>query len=113
MLAVVGVFLVVVWIWLLVVAAADLLRRDDLSPGRKAAWAAALVGLPYLGVLAYIAREGGGMAERRRAPSDELRRSLRALAASATDELAKLEALRARKAISPSEYNRLRSRLLE
>jgi hypothetical protein len=113
MLPVAAGFLVVVWIWLLVVAATDLLRRDDLSAGGKAAWALLLVALPYAGVLAYVAREGGGMAERRKAPSEELRRSLRAIAVSAADELAKLEGLRARKAISPSEYNRLRSRFLE
>jgi hypothetical protein len=113
MLAVGATFLVAVWIWLVVVAANDLLRRDDLSPGRRAAWGLGLVALPYAGVLAYIASQGAAMAERRRAPSEELRRSLRAMAVSATDELAKLEGLHARKAISPSEYDRLRSRLLE
>lgn len=113
MLQVAALFLVVVWIWLLVVAAIDLARHRDLAPGGKAAWLVALVALPYLGVLAYIAREGGGMAARRKAPSDELRRALRTIAISAADELAKLDGLRARKAISPAEYNRLRSGLLD
>lgn len=113
MVQVVVLFLVVVWTWLLVVAAIDLLRRRDLGLGGKAAWMVALLGLPYLGVLAYIAREGGGMAARRRQPSDELRWALRSMAVSATDELAKLDGLRARKAISPAEYNRLRSGLLD
>lgn len=108
-----SIFLVVVWIWLLLFAAGDLLRRPDLGIGRRSAWLLALVAVPYVGVLAYVAREGRGMAERRRAPSDDLRRALRQLAVSASDELAKLEGLRARKAISLAEYNRLRSRLLE
>ena len=108
-----AVFLVAVWAWLLVVAAADLLRRPDLSIAGRAAWLVLLVGVPYGGVLLYLAREGAGLAARRDAASDELRRTLRRMAASSTDELAKLEALRARRAISPAEYNRLRSRLLE
>ena len=113
MLAVALLFLVGVWIWLLGFAASDLLRRGDLGIGGKAAWLLALLGLPYLGVLVYIAREGGGLAERRKAPSDDLRRALCEIAVSASDELAKLDGLRARKAISPAEYNRLRSHLLD
>ena len=108
-----SIFLVVVWMWLLLFAVGDLLRRADLGIVGRAAWLLALVALPYVGVLAYIAREGRGMARRRKAPSDDLRRALRQLAVSAVDELAKLEGLRARKAISTAEYNRLRSRLLE
>lgn len=104
-------FLVAVWIWLLIVATIDLLRRGDLGIGRKAAWLALLVCVPYGGLLAYIARESGGMAQRRKAPSDDLRQALGLLGQSAVDELAKLDRLRARQAISPEEYKRLRSQL--
>ena len=52
------------------------------------------------------------MAQRRGAPSDELRQALREIATSASDELVKLERLRARQAISASEYDRLRAQLL-
>lgn len=104
-------FLVAVWIWLLIVAAIDLLRRDDLGMGGKSAWLALMVGVPYGGLLAYIARESGGMAQRRKAPSDDLRQALGLLGRSAVDELAKLDRLRARQAISPDEYKRLRSQL--
>ena len=106
-----AVFLVVVWLWLLIVTVSDLLRRSDLSTGRKAAWMALLVGVPYAGLLAYIARESGGMAQRRKAPSDDLRQALGLLGQSAVDELVKLDRLRARQAISPDEYKRLRSQL--
>lgn len=106
-------FLVLTWAWLMAFAVADLLRRPDLSIGARAVWLALLLGLPFAGSLLYVAREGAGMAARRRAPSDELRLALRHMATSASDELVKLEALRARDAISPAEYNRLRSRILE
>ena len=107
-----AVFLTLVWTWLIAFTAADLLRRADLSAGRKSAWLLLMVGVPVGGVLIYIACESPGMAERRRTPSDELRQALRSLATSTTDELVKLEALRARQAISPAEYDRLRAQLL-
>ncbi len=109
---VLAVFLTLVWAWLIAFTAGDLLRRADLSVGHKAAWLLVMVGVPIGGVLLYIARDGVGMAERRKATSDELRHALRALATSASDELVKLEALRARQAISAAEYDRLRAQLL-
>ena len=113
MLLIAAIFLAAVWIWLLLFSANDLLRRRDLGTGGKAAWLLVLAGIPFLGVLVYVARESGGMAERRRAASEDLRQALRQLAVSASDELTKLDGLRRRKAISPAEYNRLRSRLLD
>lgn len=57
-------FCFAVWFWLLILIFGDLFRRD-MSGWAKAAWTVFLIVLPYLGVLAYLVSQGGGMVERR------------------------------------------------
>jgi len=45
----------------------DLQRRRDMAPGRRLAWAVAVIGLPYLGALAYHLGGGPGFSRRLRA----------------------------------------------
>jgi hypothetical protein len=109
----IAIFIFVLWLWLLVTTAIDLFRRSDVSAVGRFLWAIVLVGLPYVGTLAYILREGTGMAERKRIQSEELRDALRELAGfSAADELLKLDRLKAQNIISKEEYMMLRSRLV-
>ena len=110
---VVGVFIFVSWLWLLVMTASDMFCRQDVSDVGKFLWAVILVGLPYLGVFAYILREGVGMADRKRARAEEMHDALRQFVGiSATDELLKLDRLKAQNVISSEEYSTLRSRLV-
>ena len=57
------IFMFVLWIWLLISVFSDLFRRHDISGGAKVIWVIFLIILPYLGVLAYVLTQGGGMAE--------------------------------------------------
>jgi hypothetical protein len=109
----VAVFVIVLWLWLLVTTAIDLFGRGDVSDVGKFLWAASLIGLPYIGTFAYILREGDGMAERKRAQSEETRDALRQLVGFCpADELLKLDQLKAQNVISKEEYLMLRSRLV-
>lgn len=109
----VAVFIIVLWLWLLVMTMTDLLRRRDVSEVGKFLWTALLIGLPYAGTFAYILREGAGMAERKRAQTEEMRDALRLfVGVSPADELLKLGQLRAKNVISNEEYLMLRNRLV-
>ena len=108
-----AVFLAALWLWLLITTAADLLGRQDISAFRKVPWAILILALPYVGIFAYILTQGTGMAARRCAKAWEAREELRAMASfSPADELAKLDRLRSRNALSEQEYLTLRERLL-
>jgi hypothetical protein len=58
-----AIFVFIVWFWLLITVASDLLRRHDISGWVKALWVVALVVAPYIGVFAYLIFQGGGMTE--------------------------------------------------
>ncbi|QJY49185.1 SHOCT domain-containing protein [Pseudonocardia broussonetiae] len=74
-----------VWCWLVVLVLGDVIRRD--SPGAaKASWTVFLVFFPYVGLLSYLATQGSGMVERRRAreaarpgPADQIAAAKRLL----------------------------------
>jgi len=51
---VIGLPVLLVWVWALV----DAVRNDELSAGVRAAWLVAIVLLPAVGALAYVAVPG-------------------------------------------------------
>ncbi len=71
------IFMFVLWIWLLIAVFSDLFRRSDISGGAKVIWVIFLIILPYLGVLAYLLTQGGGMAERNQAQAQKAREEIR------------------------------------
>ena len=98
-------------------------RRDDrpaddeiAAPGReRLLWRrrAFLIVLPYLGVLAYLLTQGGGMAERQQAQAQKAREEIRhAVGFSAADELKKLDELKAKGSITEAEYGKMRAKLI-
>jgi len=107
------IFVFIVWFWLLITVASDLLRRHDISGWVKALWVIILIIAPYIGVFAYLIFQGGGMAERNvqqaREARDELRR---AVGFSAADEIEKLDRLKKAGSISDAEFARLRTKLV-
>ena len=107
------IFMFVLWIWLLISVFSDLFRRDDISGGGKVLWVIFLIILPYLGVLAYVLTQGGGMAERQQAQAEKARADLRDMVGfSVADEIRKLDELKASGSISEAEYTKLRARLV-
>jgi hypothetical protein len=54
----------VAWIWTLVMILGDVFRRRDIGGWGKAAWTLFLIVVPFLGVLAYLIANHGGMGDR-------------------------------------------------
>ena len=107
------IFMFVLWIWLLISVFSDLFRRHDISGGAKVIWVIFLIILPYLGVLAYVLTQGGGMAERNQAQATKAREEMRNIVGfSAADEIRKLDELKAKGSITDAEYQKLRTRLI-
>ena len=108
-----AVFMFVVWFWLLMVIAGDLLRRDDLSGWAKALWVIVVIVFPYLGIFAYVISQGRGMAARRSEQEEQARSELRRVVGfSVADEIEKLDRLKKSGSISGAEFDRLRERLV-
>jgi hypothetical protein len=108
-----AIFVFIVWFWLLITVAADLFRRHDISGWIKALWVIAWIVFPYLGVLAYLIFQGGGMAERNVQQTQQARDELRRVVGySVADEIEKLNRLKQAGSISDAEFTQLRARLV-
>jgi predicted membrane channel-forming protein YqfA (hemolysin III family) len=111
---VLSIFFFIVWFWLLITVLGDLFRRHDTSGLAKVLWVIFLVVLPYIGIFAYLLTQGGGMAERNQAREKAAREELRqVIGFSVSDELTKLEQLKAKGSISEQEFGRLRAKLVQ
>jgi Phospholipase_D-nuclease N-terminal len=109
-----AIFAFIVWFWLLITVAADLFRRHDISGWIKAVWVIAWIVFPYLGVLAYLIFQGGGMAERNVRQVQQAGDELRTMVGfSVADEIDKLDRLKKTGSISDTEFTRLRARLVQ
>jgi hypothetical protein len=109
-----AIFAFIVWFWLLITVAADLFRRHDISGWIKAVWVIASIVFPYLGVLAYLIFQGGGMAERNVRQVQQAGDELRTMVGfSVADEIDKLDRLKKTGSISDTEFTRLRARLVQ
>jgi hypothetical protein len=108
-----GIFVFIVWFWLLITVAADLFRRQDISGWAKAIWVIAWIVFPYIGVLVYLIFQGRGMAERNVQQAQQARDELRRVVGfSVADEIEKLDRLKKAGSISEPEFARLRARLV-
>ena len=107
------IFMFILWFWLLIVATGDLFRRHDVSGFAKVLWVIAFILFSYLGVFAYFLTQGRGMAERNQARANEAREELRHIVGfSVSDEIVKLDNLKASGSITEQEYGRLRAKLV-
>jgi hypothetical protein len=108
----------VVWIWMMVVILMDVFRRRDIGGWVKAAWCAFMIILPFIGVLTYLIVEHDGMAQRNleRVQMAEQQFDERVRTAAhgdgATAEIERAEQLRARGAITESEFDALKAKAL-
>src|SRR6266481_889238 len=107
---VLGIFIFVVWFWLLITVFADLFRRHDISGWIKAIWVIALIVFPYLAIFAYLITQSRGMAERSGQQAQQARDELRHVVGfSVADEIEKLDRLRKSGSITDQEFVRLRT----
>jgi hypothetical protein len=110
----VGIFLFVVWFWLLIIVFGDLFRRQDISGWGKALWVIGLLIFSYLGLFLYMITQGRGMAERNNQQAQQARDELRRVVGfSVADELQKLEALKKSGSITEAEFARFRAKLVQ
>ena len=99
-------------IWLFVALISDILRRDDMSGGKKAMWIVFLVFLPFIGALAYIISRPKVTAQDVRLMTQSDAAYHAAAGVSTADELTKLRELRAEGVLSEQEYEELKRKTL-
>ncbi|MBR7836155.1 SHOCT domain-containing protein [Actinospica durhamensis] len=117
-------FLWIMWLFLLFGVIGDIFRDDQLSGLGKAAWTVFVVLLPFLGVFVYLIARGSGMGERKsaqaRARQEEFDTYVRQTAAASpaggaqnpSEQLARLAQLKADGALSETEYDRAKAKIL-
>jgi hypothetical protein len=110
-------FLWTTWIIMMVQILSDVFRRRDLSGGAKVGWILFLLVLPFLGALIYLAKNSAGLSDRRydakvnQADFSEHAASVAADGGS-TGEIARGKDLLDAGAITPAEYEQLKTRAL-
>jgi ABC-type multidrug transport system fused ATPase/permease subunit len=111
-------FLLFAWIWILITVIMDLFRDHQLSGIAKAVWVFFLVFLPFLGVLLYLIVRGGGMRDRALKEQADAKKHFdeyvreQAHAASPAEELHKLDELKEKGALSQTEFDQAKAKLL-
>lgn len=111
-------FLFIIWFWLIIMIFSDLIRSDDLNGWAKAAWAIAIIILPFLGILIYLIVRGGKMGDRaisqaqkeQEAMDGYIRRT--ASSESSADQLAKLADLHNSGKLDDDEYASAKAKVL-
>ena len=111
-------FLLFAWIWILVTVIMDLFRDHKLSGIAKAVWVFFLVFLPFLGVLLYLGVRGSGMRDRALKEQADTKKHFdeyvrkQAHAGSPAEELHKLNELKEKGALSQTEFDQAKAKLL-
>ena len=110
-------FMFVIWLWVLIAIFGDIFRSDDLSGVAKAFWIFFVVILPWLGILIYLIARGSGMQQRAidhaQAQAAQFQEYARQTAGSSpVDELAKLDDLRSKGALTDAEFQAQKAKLL-
>ena len=118
LLTVLEIFLFVIYFWILITIFGDLFRDHQLSGWAKAGWVVLIFFVPFLGMLIYLIARGEGMRERAVKEQADMQRHMdqyvreTAAGASSADELAKLNDLKEKGAISQEEFDRAKAKLL-
>jgi len=123
-------FLWIMWFMLLFRVIADLFGDHELSGWAKVGWVLLVCLLPFFGVFIYLVARGKGMAERAQAHAQQSKRDFddyirqtagssaaagggtARAASSPVDELTRLADLKASGAISESEFEQAKKKLL-
>ena len=112
------VFAFVLWIWLLIYIFMDIFRSHDIGGFTKFLWVLFIIVIPFLGAFVYLIVRGGSMHERSVRQAQDQEQAFQAYVrhaaggSSAADELAKLNDLKSRGAISDEEFERAKAKIL-
>ncbi len=116
--ALIALFFLVIWFWLLITIFSDLFRSDDINGWIKALWVIFIIALPFLGILVYLIARGQGMTDRAMASYQKQQESVQqwanqtASGGSATDEIAKAKGLLDSGAITQDEFDKIKAKNL-
>jgi hypothetical protein len=106
------------WIWMIIAILGDIFRDRELGGAAKAMWTLFIVLIPWLGALIYIFARGDSMNERSRQAVLANQESMRAYVQDAagttnvSDELRELATMRDSGAISVTEYEQAKAKVL-
>ena len=113
-----GIFVFLIWFWLLVIIFGDIFRSRDMGGGAKALWVIFVIILPFLGILVYLIARGGKMHERAEQAAQQQQQAFddyvkqTAGAGNSVDQLAKLADLKQSGAITDAEFEAQKAKLL-
>jgi type VI protein secretion system component VasK len=99
-------------IWIFIMIVSDVIRRDDISGGKKAVWIVFMIILPFVGCLTYIIVRPKVTAQDVRMATQAEAAQRAAAGVSTADELAKLNELRSQGVINDAEYDDLKKKAL-
>ena len=113
-----GIFVFVIWFWLLVIIFGDIFRSRDMGGGAKALWVIFVIVLPFLGIFVYLIARGGKMHERAEQAAQQQQQAFddyvkqTAGAGNSVDQLAKLADLKQSGAITDAEFEAQKAKIL-
>ena len=113
-----GLFIFIIWFWLLIVIFGDIFRSRDMGGGAKALWVIFVIVLPFLGIFVYLIARGGKMHERAAAQAQRQQQAFdsyvkeAAGSSSTADQLSKLAALKDQGTISQAEFDAQKAKIL-
>src|SRR5271157_2032151 len=113
-----GLFLFIIWFWLLIIIFTDIFRSHDMSGWAKALWVIFVIVLPFLGILVYLIARGGGMSERAAQAAQQQQEAMdqyikqAAGTSNSADQLAKLADLKDKGVITQAEFDSQKAKLL-
>ena len=113
-----GIFVFLIWFWLLVIIFGDIFRSRDMGGGAKALWVLFVIILPFLGILVYLIARGGKMHERAEQAAQQQQQAFDDYvkqtdgAGNSVDQLAKLADLKQSGAITDAEFEAQKAKLL-
>jgi len=113
-----GVFVFLIWFWLLVIIFGDIFRSRDMGGGAKALWVLFVIILPFLGILVYLIARGGKMHERAEQAAQQQQQAFdsyvkeTAGTGTSVDQLAKLADLKQSGAITDAEFEAQKAKIL-
>jgi len=113
-----GLFVFIIWFWLLIMIFGDIFRSHDMGGGAKALWVIFVIILPFLGILVYLIARGGKMHERQVEAAQQQKQAMDQYiqeAAGTSDtagQLTKLADLKEKGVISQAEFDAQKAKIL-
>jgi ABC-type multidrug transport system fused ATPase/permease subunit len=113
-----GLFVFIIWFWLLIVVFGDIFRSRDMGGGAKALWVIFVIILPFLGIFVYLIARGGKMHERAEEAAQQQQQAFddyvkqAAGGSNSADQLAKLADLKAQGVLTDAEFEAQKAKIL-